>query len=313
VTRANACDAASSALQLRLDFSTPPAKQQSRRSASPLVTPCPAIPARYFTRAEAAAYIRCSLRFLDGMSLPFIRKGRCKVYDRIDLDAYMQDDRHRGRAYGLVLPDGRRVCQSTGCINRTDAEAHAVRLKNEALEARQQGLLGIFVWQQAVVRYLEELADKRSLSDDKDHLKKLDPYLRSLKLEAIDMTVLQPFIRDRKLKDGGIERDSESRPRGSSADLEYRAPGLAMAPWGAEDSDAEGTAAACALLETRGGGSIDRGIAGPHETDRRVCARDGVSCGRDPGGSNGAAWIWTGKWPGSITARRSRATGAAFR
>ena len=202
MTRANACDAASSALQLRLDFSTPPAKQQSRRSASPLVTPCPAIPARYFTRAEAAAYIRCSLRFLDGMSLPFIRKGRCKVYDRIDLDAYMQDDRHRGRAYGLVLPDGRRVCQSTGCINRTDAEAPAVRLKNEALEARQQGLLGIFVWQQAVVRYLEELADKRSLSDDKDHLKKLDPYLRSLKLEAIDMTVLQPFIRDRKLKDG---------------------------------------------------------------------------------------------------------------
>src|SRR5579859_208859 len=103
---------------------------------------------------------------------------------------------------GLVLPDGRRVCQSTGCINRTDAESYAVRLKNEAIEARQQGLLGIFVWQQAVVRYLEEFADKRSLSDDKDHLKKLDPYLRSQKLEAIDMAVLQPFIRDRKLKDG---------------------------------------------------------------------------------------------------------------
>jgi len=52
------------------------------------------------------------------------------------------------------------------------------------------------------VRYLEEFAEKNSLSDDKDHLKKLDPYLRSLKLEAIDMTVLQPFIRDRKVKDG---------------------------------------------------------------------------------------------------------------
>jgi hypothetical protein len=45
------------------------------------------------------------------------------------------------------------------------------------------------------MRYLEEFADKRSVSDDKDHLKKLDPYLRSLKLDAIDMTVLQPFIR----------------------------------------------------------------------------------------------------------------------
>jgi integrase len=103
---------------------------------------------------------------------------------------------------GLVLPDGRRVCQSTGCINRTDAESYAVRLKNEAIEAKQQGILGIFVWQQAVVRYFEEFVDKRSLSDDKDHLKKLDPYLRSLKLDAIDMAVLQPFIRDRKLKDG---------------------------------------------------------------------------------------------------------------
>jgi hypothetical protein len=103
---------------------------------------------------------------------------------------------------GLVLADGRRVCQSTGCINRTNDESYVVRLKNEVIEAKQQGLLGIFVWQQAVMRYLEEFADKRSLSDDKDHLKKLDPYLRSLKLDAIDMTVLQPFIRDRKVKDG---------------------------------------------------------------------------------------------------------------
>jgi hypothetical protein len=47
-----------------------------------------------------------------------------------------------------------------------------------------------------------EFADKRSLSDDRDPLKKLDPYLQSLKLDAIDMAALPPFIRDRKLKDG---------------------------------------------------------------------------------------------------------------
>ena len=124
-------------------------------------------------------------------------------------------------------------------------------LKNEAIEAKQQGLLGIFVWQQAVVRYLEEFADKRSVSDDKDHLKKLDPYLRSLKLDAIDMAVLQPFIRDRKLKDGvsnaTVNRALEVVRRIS------RTSGLAMAQRGAEDSDAEGTPAARALLETRGG------------------------------------------------------------
>ena len=76
---------------------------------------------------------------------------------------------------GLVLSDGRRVCQSTGCINRTDAESHAVRLKNEAIESRQQGLLGIFVWQQAVMRYLEEFADKRSLSDDNAGFRVIGP------------------------------------------------------------------------------------------------------------------------------------------
>ena len=66
----------------------------------------------------------------------------------------------------LVLADGRRICQSTRCVDRTAAEAFAVRLKNEAIEARQQGLPGIFVWQQAVMRYLEEFADKKSLSDE---------------------------------------------------------------------------------------------------------------------------------------------------
>jgi integrase len=102
----------------------------------------------------------------------------------------------------LVLPNGQRVCQSTGCVELTDAEAYAVRLQSEMLEARRQGVPGVFVWQQAVMRYLEEFAEKRSLSDDKDHLKKLDPYLRSLRLDAIDMTVLQPFIVERKSKDG---------------------------------------------------------------------------------------------------------------
>ena len=43
--------------------------------AAPRVQPA-AAPARYFTRREAAAYVRCSVRFLDGMGLPFIRKGR---------------------------------------------------------------------------------------------------------------------------------------------------------------------------------------------------------------------------------------------
>jgi hypothetical protein len=89
--------------QLPLDFSPARRHRQSASStAAPPVQPA-AAPARYLTRREAAAYVRCSVRFLDGMGLPFIRKGRCKLYDRIDLDERMQQDKCRGRAWKEIL------------------------------------------------------------------------------------------------------------------------------------------------------------------------------------------------------------------
>jgi hypothetical protein len=66
--------------QIPLDFSTPASRAPSSRPLSSSTapdTPRHTAPSRYLTRREAAAYIRCSLRFLDGMGLPFIRKGRC--------------------------------------------------------------------------------------------------------------------------------------------------------------------------------------------------------------------------------------------
>jgi integrase len=102
----------------------------------------------------------------------------------------------------LLLPDGGRLCQSTRCIDRSAAEAFVLRLRRESLEAHGRQELGTFAWPQAVVRYLEECAEKKSVHDDQDHLKKLAPYLRSQQVDAIDMTALQPFIRDRKEKDG---------------------------------------------------------------------------------------------------------------
>jgi integrase len=101
----------------------------------------------------------------------------------------------------LVLPDGRRVCRSTRCVERAEAETYLVRLRNESLDAPHHQQPRGFVWPQAVVRYLEDCAEKKSLPDDRDHLKKLAPYLRLYPLDAIDMTALQPFIRDRKEKD----------------------------------------------------------------------------------------------------------------
>ncbi|MDE2251759.1 MAG: hypothetical protein KGL25_10195 [Gammaproteobacteria bacterium] len=88
-----------SSAQLAFDLSAPAVKARPARTPPAPLTAS----TRYFTRLEAAAYIRCSPRFPDGLSLPFIRKGRCKVYDRIDLDAHMQHDRQRGRAWKEIL------------------------------------------------------------------------------------------------------------------------------------------------------------------------------------------------------------------
>jgi len=53
-----------------------------------------------------------------------------------------------------------------------------------------------------VSRYVRENVDKRYLSDDKDHLRKLDAYLRDRLLSQINMDTLWPFIHDHRERDG---------------------------------------------------------------------------------------------------------------
>lgn len=102
----------------------------------------------------------------------------------------------------VVLPDGRRVCQSTRLRRLEDAEEYLVRLKAQAYEAYRSGVKQDRSWPEAVVRYIRENVDKRSLRDDQDHLRKLDPYLGGKRLSEISMDALWPFIHQRREVDG---------------------------------------------------------------------------------------------------------------
>ena len=102
----------------------------------------------------------------------------------------------------IVLPDGRQVCRSTRLKVLADAEEYLIRLKAEAYEAARTGIPVECNWQDAVVQYLEDNADKRRLFYDQAHFQKLDPYLRGYRLRDINMNALRPFIQDRKQKDG---------------------------------------------------------------------------------------------------------------
>ena len=101
-----------------------------------------------------------------------------------------------------VLPDGRRVCKSTRLKILEDAEEFLVRLKADAYEAARTGIPAEQKWQAAVLRYLEDNAEKRSLATDKFLLLELDPYLRDRRLVDINMDVLRVFVQHRKQVDG---------------------------------------------------------------------------------------------------------------
>ena len=102
----------------------------------------------------------------------------------------------------VVLPDGRRVCKSTRLRALKDAEEFLTRLKADAYEAIRRGRDVDRSWQEAVKRYVQENTDKRTLDDDKMHLRQLHPYLGDKRLEAINMDALWPFIYHRKDEDG---------------------------------------------------------------------------------------------------------------
>jgi integrase len=102
----------------------------------------------------------------------------------------------------VVLPDGRRVCQSTRLRDLNAANEYLINLKANAYRSSRDGLQQDRTWKEAVLRYLEENHDKRSLPDDKDHLRKLDAFLGDKLIRQISMDTLRPFIVDRRDTDG---------------------------------------------------------------------------------------------------------------
>jgi hypothetical protein len=67
---------------------------QHELSTLPLNSP----EARCLSKQQAAAYLGIGVTLFDALSVPCINFGRRCVYDRIDLDAWLDEYKHRGRA-----------------------------------------------------------------------------------------------------------------------------------------------------------------------------------------------------------------------
>ena len=96
---------------------------------------------RCLTKHEAAQYLGIGITMLESLDIPAVHFGRRRLYDRVDLDAWLDDYKHRGRAgkevQWPVKPGSTGVAiPATGGLQQryrtASAYAKALGLKTEA-------------------------------------------------------------------------------------------------------------------------------------------------------------------------------------
>ena len=100
----------------------------------------------------------------------------------------------------VVLPNGKRLRESTGTERREEAEAYLAKLKHEAHQARYLGVKPKRSWQEAVVRYLALKAHLRDYEKQRRLCKKLDAYLGRVMLNDITGDVLWSIVEGEQKK-----------------------------------------------------------------------------------------------------------------
>jgi integrase len=95
---------------------------------------------------------------------------------------------------------GKTVYRSTGTNDKTKAQEIADKARAKTWDHIKGGEKQTYIWQEAVVRYLQE-ADKKSINDDKSMLRWLSQHLDNKYLHDIDKAVIESII-DAKLKEG---------------------------------------------------------------------------------------------------------------
>lgn len=84
--------------------------------------------------------------------------------------------------------------ESTGCTGRAEAESYLIRRLAELKEQAQRKAEGVFTFEQAGLRYLEESASKSSADTIAMHLDQLFPFIGSHPLSQVHDGSLKAFV-----------------------------------------------------------------------------------------------------------------------
>jgi integrase len=98
-----------------------------------------------------------------------------------------------------ITIDGKRIQQSSGTKNKQQAQELHDRLKTESWEQKRLGTKPRRTWKEAVVEYLAEKADKKTLDTDKSHLRWLDAHLSKKYLDEINKELINEIVKIRRL------------------------------------------------------------------------------------------------------------------
>ncbi len=112
----------------------------------------------------------------------------------------------------FTAPDGRRVQASCRTADRVEAQEFHDRLKAQYWRTHVLGEIPVISWENAAVRWIQESADKKTLYNDKSHLRLLEPQLLGRNLPEITREVVDEFIAARQkqgVKNATINRSLE--------------------------------------------------------------------------------------------------------
>jgi integrase len=99
-----------------------------------------------------------------------------------------------------TLPNGKRIRQSAGTEDRTDAEALLAKLKLDAYRETHFGIKPQRTWQEAVIRFLALKQTLRSFEDVQRICRHLDRYLGDLTLSQINGDLIWNIVQGEMAK-----------------------------------------------------------------------------------------------------------------
>ncbi len=111
--------------------------------------------------------------------------------------------------------NGQRLCESTGCYSREEAERYLIRRLEQIRERSVFGDRHVHSWREAATRYLTEYQKMPSIELTATYLEQLDPFIGDLPVSHVDDEALGSFIhwmlKGGFFSDGRVKKPSSNR------------------------------------------------------------------------------------------------------